>query len=70
MNEPIEKNKTLELKEQALDSTVRRARFGRGSGPVARESTEWVIPASVLCKINILLLILAENWKVRNECGI
>jgi len=40
MNEPIEKNKTLELKEQALDSTVRRARFGRGSGPVARESTE------------------------------
>jgi len=37
LNKPMEKKKTLELKEQALDSILRRARLGRGSGSVARE---------------------------------
>ena len=28
------------LKEEALDRTVRRARFGRGFGPVVRQTTK------------------------------
>jgi hypothetical protein len=28
------------LKEEALDRTMRRARFGRGCGPVVRQTTE------------------------------
>jgi len=30
------------LKEEALDRTVWRARFGRGFGPVVRQNTEWM----------------------------
>jgi len=29
------------LKEEALDRTMRRARFGRGFGPVVRQTTKW-----------------------------
>jgi hypothetical protein len=29
------------LKEEALDSTMWRARFGRGLGPVVRQTTKW-----------------------------
>jgi len=31
---------TLILKEEALDSTMWRARFGRGFGPVVRQTTK------------------------------
>jgi hypothetical protein len=31
------------LKEEALDRTMWRARFGRGFGPVVRQTTEWMI---------------------------
>jgi hypothetical protein len=30
------------LKEEALDRTVWRTRFGRGYGPVVRQTTEWM----------------------------
>jgi len=30
------------LKEEALDRTMRRARFGRGFGPVVRKTIEWI----------------------------
>jgi hypothetical protein len=30
------------LKEEALDRTIWRARFGRGLGPVVRENTKWI----------------------------
>jgi hypothetical protein len=29
------------LKEEALDRSMRRARFGRGFGPVVRQTTKW-----------------------------
>jgi len=32
------------LKEEALDRNMRRARFGRGFGPVVRQTTEWWWP--------------------------
>jgi len=31
------------LKEEALDRTVWRARFGRGFGPVVRQTTKWMM---------------------------
>jgi hypothetical protein len=30
------------LKEEALDRTMWRARFGRGFGPVVRQTTKWI----------------------------
>jgi hypothetical protein len=30
------------LKEEALDRTLWRIRFGRGYGPVVRQATEWM----------------------------
>ena len=30
------------LKEEALDRTIWRARFGRGFGPVVRQATKWM----------------------------
>jgi hypothetical protein len=30
------------LKEEVLDRTMWRARFGRGFGPVVRQTTEWM----------------------------
>jgi len=30
------------LKEEALDRTMWRARFGRGFGPVVRQTTKWM----------------------------
>jgi hypothetical protein len=30
------------LKEEALDCTMWRNRFGRGFGPVVRQNTEWM----------------------------
>jgi hypothetical protein len=30
------------LKEEALDRTLWRTRFGRGYGPVVRQTTEWM----------------------------
>jgi hypothetical protein len=35
-----EKRRQFNLKEETLDRTVRRARFGRGYGPVARQATQ------------------------------
>jgi hypothetical protein len=29
------------LKEEALDRTLWRTRFGRGYGPIVRQTTEW-----------------------------
>jgi hypothetical protein len=35
-----EKRRYWKLKEEALDRTVWRTRFGRGCGPVVRQTTE------------------------------
>jgi hypothetical protein len=35
-----EKREYWKLKEEALDRTLRRIRFGRGYGPVVRQKTE------------------------------
>jgi hypothetical protein len=37
-----EKSGYWKLKEEALDHIVWRTRFGRGYGPVLRQTTEWI----------------------------
>jgi len=37
-----EKRGYWKLKEEALDHTLRRTRFGRVYGPVVRQTTEWI----------------------------
>jgi hypothetical protein len=36
-----EKIEYWKLKEEALDRTLRRTRFGRGHGPVVRHTKQW-----------------------------
>ena len=38
-----EKRVYWKLKEEALDRSLRRTRFGRVNGPVARQTTEWMV---------------------------
>jgi hypothetical protein len=38
------------LKEEALDLTMWRAGFGRGFGPVVRQTTEWMNACLILCR--------------------
>jgi len=46
------------LKEEALDRTMWRNRFGGGFGPVVRQNTEWMIELNVK---NIYLFFEASN---------
>jgi hypothetical protein len=40
LDDPKEKRRYWKLKEEALDRTVWRTRFGRGYGPVVRQTVE------------------------------
>ena len=40
MDDGKERREYSHLKEEALDRTMWRARFGRGFGPVVRQTTE------------------------------
>jgi len=44
----------MEVKEKALDHSLWRTRFGRGCGPVIRETTAWMIEYSsnIECHLN------------------
>jgi len=44
------------LKEEALDRTMWRARFGRGFGPVVRQNTEWMNEYTGLFKMIVGVL--------------
>jgi hypothetical protein len=59
------------LKEEALALTIFRAGFGRGFGPVVRQTTEWMnewmnelffAPISLLAIGLLSLLEKPENW--------
>jgi hypothetical protein len=45
------------LKEEALDRTVWRNRFGRGFGPAGRQNTEWTNTYFYLVKVNVTYCI-------------
>jgi hypothetical protein len=36
------------LKEESLDHTVWRTRFGRGYGPDVRQTAEWINPIIII----------------------
>jgi len=40
LDDPKERRRYSHLKEEALDHTMWRARFGRGFGPVIRQTTK------------------------------
>jgi hypothetical protein len=44
------------LKEEALDRNMWTARFGRGFGPVVRQTTQWMTEGRLQC-------IRQSNWK-------
>ena len=45
------------LKEESLDHTMSRARFGRGFGPVVRQTAEWMNVKWLSCKEGLLVLL-------------
>jgi hypothetical protein len=54
------------LKEEALDRTIWRTRFGRGNEPVAREITEWMfnvfIVSSLWAGVHSTSYSISDNW--------
>jgi hypothetical protein len=46
------------LKEEALDRTMWRTRFGRGFGPVVRQATKW----NELISICSVITQKVESW--------
>jgi hypothetical protein len=49
-----EKKRYWKLQEEALDRTLWRTRFGRGYGPVGRQTTEWMnLPQTACGKLNL-----------------
>jgi hypothetical protein len=58
------------LKEKALDRTVWRARFGRGFGPVVRQTAKWrndciKLPKSIYHTLLIVITLynMCTYWK-------
>jgi len=47
------------LKEEALDRTVWRTEFGRGCGPVVRQTAEWMIELATIVNLECVYLIFA-----------
>jgi hypothetical protein len=51
------------LKEEALDRTMWRARFGRGLGPVVRQTTKWMNVLSPSTGLSIKTLTTEDTTK-------
>ena len=49
------------LKEEALGRTMWRARFGRGFGPVVRQTTKWMNEVTYLLQLYVTLISLSLN---------
>jgi hypothetical protein len=47
MDDLKEKRQYWQLKEEALDRTLWRTRFGRGYGPVVRQTKEWMLSVAL-----------------------
>ena len=53
LDDPKERRGYFHLKEEALDRTMLRARFGRGSGPVVRQTAKRMIYFHLYLGVNI-----------------
>jgi hypothetical protein len=49
------------LKEEALDRTLWRTRFGRGYGPVVRQATEWMNMGNVCRQVTWYYVKQGQN---------
>jgi hypothetical protein len=49
------------LKEEALDRTMLTARFGRGFGPVVRQTTKWRKSIPQLYSIYRMVMCIVSN---------
>jgi hypothetical protein len=57
-----EKRGYCKLKEEALDRTLWRTRFGRGYGPVVRRTTEWMDEMAMYkCRNNIRKIVICAK---------
>jgi hypothetical protein len=56
------------LKEEALDRTKWRNRFGRGFGPVVRQNIEWMNMSSWRWQINLTEKCWTSNYKENVLC--
>jgi hypothetical protein len=50
------------LKEEALDRTLWRARFGRGYGPVVRQTTECMNECGDYCRLERSAFIIVKKY--------
>jgi len=60
LDDPKERKGYSHLKEEALDRTMWRARFGRGFGPVARQTTKW------MCHPRCVYIYILEEMGFKN----
>jgi hypothetical protein len=64
-----ENRKYWKLKEEVLDRTLWRTRFGRGYGPVIRQTTEWMnIPHCKFLRLHSVHNRLVNAWGTLLEC--
>jgi hypothetical protein len=57
MDDLKEKKRYWKLKEEALDRTLWRTRFGRGYGPVVRQTTERMNELCIFLNFNIVIIL-------------
>jgi hypothetical protein len=60
------------LKERALDRTMWRARFGRGFGPVVRQTTKWMncVISNLIFTFNCKDIILQASRSIRVKSAV
>jgi hypothetical protein len=48
------------FKEETLDHTTWRARFGRGVGPVVRQTNKWMNVAHLILQLTVCMLVIFQ----------
>jgi hypothetical protein len=61
-----EKRRYWNLKEEALDRNLWRTRFGRGYGPVVRQTTEWMNTFIFYCD-PLIKVTIQTGWSVGHD---
>jgi hypothetical protein len=65
LNDLTERRGYSHLKEEALDRTIWRARFGGGFGPVVRQTTKWMINGGIrnCFYCHLCLGFISSSWQ-------
>jgi hypothetical protein len=70
LDELRERRRYCHLKEEALDRTLWRAGFGRGFGPVIRQTAKWMNEWMRKCTVRIIEKLKFLQWIIMHETGI